>query len=269
MNLIRVFPSKTAATPDDDMAFVGLPPDEIPVASEIRISVTFSWDIPEADRLAKAWSRFGLPITVGGPALGDRGDDFVPGRYLKRGYVITSRGCPNACWFCDVHRREGGIRELPVTDGWNVLDSNLLACSPTHLDAVFAMLARQPHRPVFTGGLEHKLVTPAIARRLREIKTDRMFLAYDTPDDLEPLRQAGRILQDAGFTRTHHLHAYVLVGFPKDSCEAAEKRCREAWDAGFHPMAMLWRDPRADDWGKFARKWARPAITRKYLEERK
>ena len=40
------------------------------------------------------------------------GGDFVPGRYLAPGYVITSRGCPNRCWFCSVWRREGALREF-------------------------------------------------------------------------------------------------------------------------------------------------------------
>jgi hypothetical protein len=80
---------------------------------------------------------------------------------LKKGYVITSRGCPNRCWFCSVWRREGEvIRELPVTDGWNVLDDNLLVCSENHIRAVFAMLARQRRMPLFTGGLEAAWLKP-------------------------------------------------------------------------------------------------------------
>ncbi len=71
---------------------------------------------------------------------------------MKKGYVITSRGCPNRCWFCAVPKREGGrLRELPVTDGWIITDDNFLACSAKHIDQVFAMLKRQPHRPQFTG----------------------------------------------------------------------------------------------------------------------
>jgi hypothetical protein len=33
------------------------------------------------------------PVKVGGPAFSAPGGDFIPGRYMKRGYVITSRGC--------------------------------------------------------------------------------------------------------------------------------------------------------------------------------
>lgn len=263
--IVRVFPSKTEATPNDEWAFVGEPPCVI-AAEKVMVSVTFSWDIPEAHRLAKIWGAVcKCPVEIGGPAMGDKGGNFASGMFLKSGYVITSRGCPNSCWFCDVPRREGGIRELPIADGWNVLDSNLLACSESHQDAVFEMLSRQKHRPLFTGGLEPKRITPEVARKLRKIKTERLYCAYDTPDDLPHLRDAGRILQAVGFTRTHHLAAYVLCGFPRDTREAALKRFEECWDAGFMPMAMRWKNPDEFDWGKFCRLWARPAIARKLL----
>jgi hypothetical protein len=229
--------------------------------------VTFSWDIPTAEKLYEQCPRG--TASIGGPEFGSPGENFIPGKYLKKGYVITSRGCPNRCWFCDVPKREGAIRELPIAEGWDVLDSNLLACSESHQDRVFEMLSRQPKRPKFTGGLEPKRISSEIARKLRKIKTDRIFCAYDTPDDLPFLRDAGRVLAEVGFTKKHHLSCYVLCGFPKDTGEAAEKRFRETWDAGFFPMAMKWRDPTAFDWGSFCRKWARPAITRGYLEGRR
>ena len=265
--IARVFPSKTTMTPTDIFAFVGGPPGQLPGLEKILVSVVFSWDIPEAERLAKIWgyTHPDTPVEIGGPALGDRGGGFIPGLFLRAGCVITSRGCPNSCWFCDVPKREGGIRELSVAEGWNVLDSNLLACSAGHQERVFQMLSRQMQRPIFSGGLEAKRITPAIARRLREIKTDRLYCAYDTPDDLEPLREAGKILQAAGFSKKHHLCAYVLMRFPKDTQVKAEKRIRDCWDAGFFPYAMPWRDPRREDWAAFARKWTRPAIARRYL----
>ena len=60
-----------------------------------------------------------------GPATGMCGEAFTPGLYLKHGYTITSRGCHNHCWFCSVPKREGTLRELPITDGWNILDDNV------------------------------------------------------------------------------------------------------------------------------------------------
>jgi hypothetical protein len=262
--MIRVFPRRTAATPTDALAFIGNPPMFWPDADEVRVSVAFSWDRAEGERLADAWTATGLPVSIGGPAYDAPGEEFVPGRYLKSGYTITSRGCPNHCWFCAVPRREGGLRELAIADGWNVLDDNLLACSEAHVRAVFAMLKRQTHRAEFTGGMEAKALQPWHVDLLADLNPGRMYFAYDTPDDLEPLRLAGAMLDEAGLHReSHRVCAYVLIGYPGDMMGAAEVRLRESWAAGFWPFAMLYRDQRGvvrRDWARFQRLWTRPQI---------
>lgn len=170
--IIRVFPTKTSATPDDELVRIHEVPslfDGLIGADEVHISVSFSWDIPWAEWAAKQWARVAT-VKVGGPAYNEPGGDFVPGMYMKHGYVITSRGCPNRCWFCAVPKREGyQLRELPVTDGWIVTDDNLLACSPGHIDKVFIMLGRQKYRPQFVGGLESALMTTDIAARIHDL----------------------------------------------------------------------------------------------------
>ena len=205
--------------------------------------------------------------------MGATGGEFTPGLYLKNGYVMTSRGCPNNCWFCDVHDREGGIRELPITTGWNLLDSNILACSDSHVRKVFQMLKTAP-RPrgqtiQLTGGLEAKILTRYHVSLLWDLRPGQMFFAYDTPDDLEPLIEAGIKLRYANFTRSH-LRCYVLIGWPKDTIRAAEKRLIQAWTAGFMPMAMLWKNKKGDtdkEWARFVRQWARPVIAKSLLKE--
>lgn len=192
------------------------------------------------------------------------GGDFEPGMYLREGYTITSRGCPNKCWFCSVWRREGAVRELPIRDGWNVQDDNLLACSDEHIRGVFAMLSRQGKRPEFTGGLEATRMRPWIARGLRELHAKQMFFAYDAADDLEPLREAGKLLHEVGFPMASHaLRCYVLCGYRGDTMDAAEARMRDALEAGFTPMAMLYRDEQGEtcqEWRRFQRRFARPAM---------
>jgi hypothetical protein len=255
------------ATPSDELAFYDAPGflDLLPPIDEVHVSVTFTWDIPHAERLAHEWGILGVPVKIGGPAMNEPGGEFIPGRHLKEGYVITSRGCPNHCWFCSVPKREGGLRELPITHGWNVLDDNLLACSDSHIRAVFAMLKQQPNKVEFTGGMEAKLLKPQHVELLRDLKPKQIFFAYDTPDDYEPLFVAGKMLLDAGFTTASHaLRCYVLVGYPKDDMYTAEIRCHETMDAGFLPMAMLWRDEHGKydpAWRRFQREWARPCIT--------
>jgi hypothetical protein len=259
MRIIRVFPRRTSATPTDELTFIG-EPTMFAEADHIHISVVFSWDLPEAERLEKEWRQV-APVSVGGPATGQRGEDFIPGIYLKKGYTITSRGCPNRCWFCSVWRREGDrIRELPITDGWNILDDNLLACSETHIRSVFSMINRQSRRPLFTGGLEALKLKKWHVEELVKLKPKELFFAYDTPDDRDPLFAAGELLLENGFTRkSHALRAYVLIGYPGDTFEKAEKRLHETMEAGFFPFAMLYRDKsgkRDPAWIRFSWPWA-------------
>ena len=96
MKIMRVFPRRTNATPTDDLVHIGSPDlfTEEKAPDRVHISVTFSWDLPAAEKLQKEWSAI-APTEIGGPATGQRGEDFTPGMYLREGYVITSRGCPN------------------------------------------------------------------------------------------------------------------------------------------------------------------------------
>ena len=274
MKIIRVFPRKTNATPIDENVRINTTPGFFDTADEVHISVCFTWDLQRAEYLSKQW-RVVAPVRIGGPATGERGGDFVPGMYLKKGYVITSRGCPNKCWFCSAWKREGQvIRELPVTEGWNVLDDNLLACSSHHIEAVFAMLRQQKNPIEFTGGLEAARLHKSWAYQLRTLRIKQLFFAYDTPDDLEPLQKAGEMLLDAGFTtQSHTLRCYVLCGYKGDTVKAATKRMIQTIDAGFTPMAMLWRRDdgyRNPDFigGNFQREWSRPSIIYGKIKQR-
>ena len=192
MPIARVFPRRTSATPDDEYAFVGEPPfvEFLPSdIAEVHVSVTFTWDIPFARHLVQTWRHI-APVKIGGPALGSPALDFEPGMYLKQGYLFTSRGCPNNCWFCDVPRREGPLRELNVKEGWNILDSNLLACSEGHVRKVFDMLCHRKEKVLLTGGLEAERLREWHVELFEKAKVQEAFFAYDLPDDLPALKTA-------------------------------------------------------------------------------
>lgn len=270
MKTLRVFPCRTNATPIDDNVRIGYP-GLFDQADKINISVIFTWDIPYAEKLANEWKRI-APVEIGGPALGKPGNEFIPGMYLREGYVITSRGCPNKCWFCSVWKREGDIRELPIRDGWNVLDDNLLACSDKHIQSVFEMLSRQKNPIEFTGGIEASILKRWHAEELYKLKTKQIFFAYDTPNDREPLYEAGKLLHSVGFSeKSHVLRSYVLIGYPEDkehnrkadTFEKAESRIMDCVHAGFFPMAMLYKNDKGESdikWRRYQRTWANPTI---------
>ena len=76
--------------------------------------------------------------------------------------------------------------------------------------------------------------------------------------------EAGRLLREGGFSKASHVAVcYVLIGYPGDTMDAAQKRLLDTWNAGFLPFAMLYRDKsgNADSaWRKFQRLWVRPEI---------
>jgi len=271
MKILRVFPRRTSQTPTDDLAFVGKPPLFRPEADEVHVSCIFTWDKPEAERIAEHWRAFYPVVRVGGPAYDDPGDEFVAGRYIKPGWTFTSRGCPNDCWFCLVPKREGKLRELKtITPGYKIQDNNLTACSEAHLDRVFSMLATQRNVD-FIGGLEAGRITDGFVERLRGVHLYRATTAYDLTSDEQPVKDAVLRLARAGL-RKRQIGVYVLVGYEGDTIERATTRLETAWEWGALPFAMLYRDPMAPpvedrskggnladhQWRELQRMWSRP-----------
>ena len=172
------------------------------------------------------------------------------------------------CWYCSVPEREGDIREIAIHTGWNVLDNNLLACSEKHITEVFQMLMKVKQvlykRIEFTGGFEAKRFRHWHCEWLSRLKPKQIFFSYDKFDDFEPLKDAGRILKHWDIPKDSR-RCYVLCGYNLDTFDNAEYRMRQAIEAGFIPMAMLYRDERGiykKDWTQFQKEWVRPAIMR-------
>lgn len=264
MKIARVFPRRTSATPDDDLAFIGDPPLFLPRVDEVHVSCAFTWDLAESQRLAKAWTVQGYRVRLGGPAFASPVEGFEPGLYVKRGMTITSRGCIRRCPFCFVPEREGPLRLLQIRDGWDILDNNLLACPQHHIEAVLDMLETQPKPARFTGGIDARLCSPWFAKRLGQMRVQILYTAYDHPNQKPHVEQAINTLRDAGLTQ-RQVGCYVLVGYDGDSLECAEERLEFVFKAGGLPFAMFFR-PMEDkrfrvpsEWRKFVRQWSRPA----------
>ena len=264
MRIVRVFPRRTSATPDDELAFVGDPPLFLPVADEVHVSCTFTWDRPEAERLARAWANHGYTVVLGGPAYDAPAGDFTPGMYVKAGMTITSRGCVRRCRFCFVPQREGPLRLLEIKPGWDILDNNLLACPRHHVEAVLDMLEGQPRAARFTGGIDARLCRPWFAKRLGRMRVQILYTAYDVPGARPHVERTIKMLRDDGLSQ-RQVGCYVLVGQEGDTLEHAEARLEWVFQTGGTPFAMFYRP--ADDlrftipatWRSFVRKWNRPA----------
>ena len=266
-NILRVFPSRTSCTPDDDMVWIGLPGLFVPEHEEVHISCVFTWDIDYCEYLLETWREHtDKPVYLGGPAYGSKCDEHTPGLYTKAGIIFTSRGCNNKCPWCLVPKREGRLQELEVKPGHIINDNNFLQCSERHQEKVFEMLGGQKNIQ-FKGGLECGLVTREFAKKAREVKTSEIWLACDTDSRLPDLKKAAGILQEAGFTR-NHIHCYVLIGRDMDK---EEKRLQEIYKAGCMPFAQLYKPVQAKEysveWKRFARQWSRAAAVIAHVEK--
>lgn len=277
MKIIRVFPRRTSFTPVDDYAFVGDPPQlpPPPEADEVHISVTFTWDMNEAERLKLAWGQYYPAVRVGGPAYASPCHKFIPGQYISHGVTFTSRGCNNACAYCEVWNREGSLFEInSFAEGNIVQDNNLLQCSPQHIWSVMAMLRKQ-RLISFSGGLDSSLLTQGIVNYLKDLDIYQLFLSCDEDSDLPAFRDAVKKLdwlrRDA-YGLLNGVRCYVLLAFNGDTMEQGEKRLESVYEAGALPFAQLYQPPDkyieySKEWTDLARRWSRPAITKSMHKE--
>jgi hypothetical protein len=265
VKIARVFPRRTSATPDDELAFIGDPPLFLPNVDEVHVSCTFTWDVNEANRLHRAWQAQGYKVRIGGPAFGSPAGEFTPGLYLKEGLTMTSRGCIRRCPFCFVPQREGRLRLLPIQPGWDIMDNNLLACPREHVEAVLDMLELQPKAARFTGGIDARLCQEWFAARLGGRRVQILYTAFDHPSARPHVERAVAMLRSAGLTQ-RQVGCYVLVGDEGDTLAAAEERLEWVFRTGGTPFAMYYRpaeDRRTSipqEWSRFVRRWNRPAI---------
>lgn len=266
-NFIRVFPRKTKWTPTDDLAFFDEPPlftlPDVPV----HVSVVFTWDIPKANRLFDSWRQRWAGnksiVRIGGPALNDPGNDFMPGQYVKKGVTFTSRGCPKACPWCLVQMREGWLRELVPTPGHIVNDNNILACSRPHFEAVCEMLQSQKTIQ-FKGGLDIDYLQPWHVEQFKKMRLDELWVACDNDAALKKLDKAADMLSDFSIEKKR---CYVMVGYGGETQDQARRRCEAVYAKGFLPFVQLYRGidsgPLRGEWREFCFYWSSPRYYRK------
>ena len=93
---------------------------------------------------------------------------------FKDSIGFTTRGCIRKCAFCFVPEMEGGIKDyMNVKDIWRgsgnliLFDNNILAM-PSKLEEVFKFCAEKKIKVDFNQGLDCRLVTPELAKLIKE-----------------------------------------------------------------------------------------------------
>jgi len=269
MKILRVFVRKTSQTPIDDYVRIGIPdlfrPKDV---DEVHISALFTWDIEEALKLQKDYLQYYPKVLVGGPAFANDSYDqnFYPGRYVKKGITITTRGCNNNCPWCLVPKIEGKFREINIEPGEIIQDNNILLANKNHLRKVFRMLRTQKQIR-FLGGLDKRLLKDWHIEELRSLKILELWLSFDSWDNKKDFIKIIEKLKISGFKR-NQIRCYVLAGF-NESIMASEDRLRFVYECGALPYIQVYQPisgkkrfagERAREDNLFVRRWSRPAI---------
>lgn len=244
---------------------------------EVRLSVVFTWHLPQVYERAVWLGLERKHVIVGGPAVSlmpdyladvaEIGADWSMALERHNHFAtFTSRGCIRRCSFCAVWRIEGELREL---EDWPVrpivCDNNLLACSRRHFDSVIDKL-KSVQGVDFNQGLDARLLTQHHAVRLAELDC-MVRLAFDHIGSEPQFLRAYQKLRDAGIPK-NRIRVYVLVGY-KDTPEDALYRLELVHELGvkpnpmrYNPLDALVRDSyvgenwTASELRRFVRYWA-------------
>jgi hypothetical protein len=175
---------------------------------------------------------------------------------------------------------EGGFREIPVTEGNEIQDNNILLSSRSHWDKVISMLRTQKGVR-FVGGLDARLLKAYHVEDLRSLSIKELWFAYDKPSRRAALLKAAERLKAAGFKR-YKLRCYVLVKYDKrETVQDAEERLRDCWRMGFLPFVQIYRPPDSasrgcvhlpaeeykGSWQQLRRLWSRARAMHGHMKE--
>lgn len=153
----------------------------------------------------------------------------VDKKWANYSYVFTSRGCPNRCAYCAVHRLEP---DLWVNPKWadvidmskrNVMlsDNNLSAQPFEHLRSVATFLNRSKLRAMFDNGFDCKYITEEVANVLALIPFTKfgMRLSFDRIQENGVFQTAVQRLIKAGI-RKQDMMAFCIFNFTDTPSEA-------------------------------------------------
>jgi len=158
--------------------------------------------------------------------------------------VFSSRGCIRSCTFCGVSRIEGklnsersSIKDLIWPGHKRVIffDNNFLASSAW--ESILSEVQELGLTVDFNQGLDARLVTEKVARKISELKIDRFVrLSYDTSKMGPSVKRAIELLKSNGVDGRNIL-VYMLYNFtdsPQDLFTRIKNVLR--WSAVAYPM---------------------------------
>ncbi|MCK4258072.1 MAG: hypothetical protein KAX49_03790 [Halanaerobiales bacterium] len=180
----------------------------------------------------------------------------------------TTWGCIRKCGWCCVSKKEGDFKRWQhVSEFYDerfdtvyLLDNNILIDENWFYEN--ATFICEHRLKVREGGMDIRLLTPKIVKKLREITFEGMLhFAWDQMIDERKVIKGLRILKDGGFNTRREISIYVLTNY-NTTREEDIYRCETLRNLNTNPFVMTFEDNhKADRWHKkLARQVNRKAI---------
>lgn len=228
----------------------------------LKVSIPFTWNLPEVKRVIQRGSLAHDRYILGGPATELMPDYFKgmpsvetgkaePGvlQRINPGATRTTVGCIRKCQFCAIGKGliEGGPME--ELDDWPdlpvLIDNNILGVSQGHFDRVIERLKKHDFCD-FNQGLDARLITDYHAKRFNELKNPVLRLACDGPRVKKLWEKGFDTLRRAKVAK-RSIRSYVLVAFDSGP-EECWKRCNWVESHGVLALPMWYHPLDALDW---------------------
>lgn len=179
-------------------------------------------------------------------------------------YGFLTRGCPRACDFCHVAKKEGrcSVKVADLSEFWrgqrniNLMDPNILACRD-RWDLLEQLAASRAYVD-FNQGLDIRLADQDVATILGEMRIKCLHFAWDNPDqDLRPYFE-----HFAGWYRRKDPKkkmVYVLTNF-NSTTEQDLYRIYTLRGLGYEPYVMIYDKENAPRITRLLQRWCNNKI---------
>ena len=175
-------------------------------------------------------------------------------------YGFLTRGCPNACPFCIVSRKEGrkSVKVADLSEFWNgqkhikLLDPNILACKEHPV--LLEQLAESGSYVDFTQGLDARLLTEDNVRLLARIKTKTVHFAFDLMQNEKRILRGLEMYRDIAQPNVRDVGVYVLTNY-NTTLQEDLYRIYRIREIGFTPYVMVYDKPNAPKVTRWLQRW--------------
>lgn len=222
--------------------------------------------IPNADEIIKGGTGYGLNNKLPDDIEHCYPDySLYPELTKDTAFGFLTRGCPRACAFCIVAKKEGrsSVKVANLSEFWDgqkyikLLDPNILACKD-HLE-LLNQLSESNAQVDFTQGLDIRLTNEENIKLINKIKVKEIHFAWDNPKD-----NFEKYFKKYASKAKHKPHGhfgtvYCLTNF-NSTFEEDLYRIYTLRGWGFDPYVMIYDKPNAPQQLRHLQRWCNNKI---------